>query len=128
MHGFGCHLGYGAVAAKITANVWQILQLSTLLTPQLHNHQILTKKICLQKGNDIEITFISTKQDECKATTIVVNSLKLHTNPKILVHEFVWSFEVLITNVLDIIYYVYFDYIISMSVPFKRHLFCQNQC
>ena len=36
LHGFRRHLGCGAVAAKITANVWKILQLSTLITPQLH--------------------------------------------------------------------------------------------
>ena len=36
LHGFRRHLGCGAVAAKITANVWEILQLSTLITPQLH--------------------------------------------------------------------------------------------
>ena len=36
LHGFGRHLGCVAVAAKITANVWEILQLSTLITPQLH--------------------------------------------------------------------------------------------
>ena len=70
---------------------------------------------------------ISSKQEEeFKATTIVVNILKLHTNPKVLIQEFIWSFEVLITNVLDIIYSFIFDYITSMPVPFKRHLFCQN--
>ena len=63
---------------------------------------------------------ISSKQEEeFKATTIVVNILKLHTNPKVLIQE-------LITSVLDIIYSFIFDYIISMPVPFKRHLFCQN--
>ena len=35
LHGFRRHLGCGAVAAKISANVWEILQLSTLITPQL---------------------------------------------------------------------------------------------
>ena len=70
---------------------------------------------------------ISSKQEEeLKATSIVVNILKLHTNPKVLIQEFIWSFEVLIPNVLDIIYSFYFDYIISMPVPLKRHLFCQN--
>ena len=50
---------------------------------------------------------ISSKQEEqFKATTIIVNILKFHTNPK-----------VLITNVLDIIYSFIFDYIICMPVP-----------
>ena len=35
LHGFHRHLGYGALAAKITVNVWDIIQLSTLITPQL---------------------------------------------------------------------------------------------
>ena len=48
-------------------------------------------------------------------------------NPKVLIQEFVWSLEILIVNVLDKIYSLYFDYIISMSVSFKIHLFCQNQ-
>ena len=62
---------------------------------------------------------ISSKQEEkFKATTFVVNILKLHTNPKVLIQKFVWSFEILIPNVLDIIYSFYFDYIISTSVPF----------
>ena len=40
---------------------------------------ILTQ-MCLQKGNDMEI--ISSKQEEeFKATTFVVNILKLHINP-----------------------------------------------
>ena len=70
---------------------------------------------------------ISLKQEEeFKVTTIVVNILKLHTNPKVLIQKFIWSVEVLIPNVLDIIYSFCFDYIISMPVPFKRHLFCQN--
>ena len=68
----------------------------------------------------------SSKQEEFKVTTFIVNILKLHTNPKVLIQKFIWNFEVLITNVLDTIYYFYFNYIISMSVPFKRHLFCQN--
>ena len=38
---------------------------------------------------------ISSKQEEgFKATTIVVNILKLHTNPKVLIQEFIWKFEV----------------------------------
>ena len=72
---------------------------------------------------------ISSKQEEeFKATAIVVNILKLHTNPKVLIQEFIWSFEVLITNVLDIICSFIFDYIISMPVPFKRHLFVKIRC
>ena len=35
--GFRRHLGGGAVAAKITANVWEIVQLSNLVTPLLYN-------------------------------------------------------------------------------------------
>ena len=67
---------------------------------------------------------ISSKQEEeFKATTIVVYILKLHTNPKVWIQEFIWIFEVLITNVFDIIYPFIFDYIISMSVSFKRHFF-----
>ena len=67
---------------------------------------------------------ISSKQEEeFKATTFVVNILKLHTNPKVLIQEFIWIFEVLITNVLDIIYSFVFDYIIPISVTFKRHYF-----
>ena len=31
--GFHGHLGGGAVAAKITANVWEIVQLPNLVTP-----------------------------------------------------------------------------------------------
>ena len=27
---------------------------------------------------------------------------------------------------LDIIYFLHFDYIISMTIPFKSHLSCQN--
>ena len=43
--------------------------------------RILTKNVSL-KGNDMEI--ISSKQEEeFKATTIVVNILKLHRNPKV---------------------------------------------
>ena len=37
LHGFSRHLRCGAVAAKITANVWKVLQLLTLITPQLHS-------------------------------------------------------------------------------------------
>ena len=36
---------------------------------------------------------ISSKQEEeFKATTIAVNILKLHTNPKVLIQEFMWIF------------------------------------
>ena len=45
LHGFRRHLGCGAVAAKITANVWKILQLSTLVTPQVHVG--FWRKMCL---------------------------------------------------------------------------------
>ena len=72
---------------------------------------------------------ISSKQEEeFKATTIVVNILKLHTNSKVWIQEFLWIFEVLITSVLDIIYSFVFDYIISMPVPFKRHLLVKIRC
>ena len=58
---------------------------------------ILTKNVSL-KDNDTEI--ISSKQEEeFKATTFVVNILKLHINPKVLIQEFVGSFEILIPNV-----------------------------
>ena len=77
MHGFRRHLGCGEVAAKITVNVWEILQLSTLITPQLHVTSILTKNVSL-KGNDMGI-ISSKQQEEFKATTFVVNNLKLHT-------------------------------------------------
>ena len=72
----------------------------------------------------MEITF--SKQEDFKATTFVANILKLHINPKVLIQEFVWSFKIFIPNVLDIICSFYFDYIISMSIPFKTHIFCQN--
>ena len=36
-HGFRCHLEWGSVATKITANVWEIVQLSNLVTPLLYN-------------------------------------------------------------------------------------------
>ena len=36
LHGFHRHLGCGAAAAKITANVWDFVQLSTLITPHLY--------------------------------------------------------------------------------------------
>ena len=70
---------------------------------------------------------ISLKQEEFKATTFVINILKLHTNPKVLIQGFVWSFEILITKVLALTHPFYFDYTISMLMSFERHLFCQNQ-
>ena len=70
----------------------------------------------------MEIIYPKT-EEEFKTTTIVVNISKLHTNPKVLIQEFLRSFEALMMNVLDIIYSFYFDYIISMPVPFKRHFF-----
>ena len=69
---------------------------------------------------------ISLKQEEFKATTFVINILKLQTNPKVLIQGFVWSFEILITNVLALTHPFYFDYTISMLMSFERHLFCQN--
>ena len=75
---------------------------------------------------------ISSKQEEeFKATTFVVNIFKLHIyRPiqilKFLIQEFVLSSEILIPNILDVIYSFYFDYIMSMSIPFKGRLFCQN--
>ena len=42
---------------------------------------------------------MSLKQEEFKATAFVINILKLHTDPKVLIEGFVWSFEILITNV-----------------------------
>ena len=51
---------------------------------------------------------ISSKQEnEFKVTTFVVNILKLHTNPKVLIQEFAWSFEILITNVLDNLFFLF---------------------
>ena len=37
IHGFRRHLGWGSVAAKITSNVWEIVQLSNLVTPLIQN-------------------------------------------------------------------------------------------
>ena len=36
LHGFRRHLGCGAVVAKITVNVWDIVQLSMPITLQLY--------------------------------------------------------------------------------------------
>ena len=36
LHGFRRHLGCGAVVAKITVNIWDIVQISTPITPQLY--------------------------------------------------------------------------------------------
>ena len=42
----------------------------------------------------------SSKQvKEFKSTIFIINVLKLLTNPKVLIQEFVWSFEILIPNV-----------------------------
>ena len=44
---------------------------------------------------------VSSKQEEeFKATIYVVNILKHHINPKVLIQELVWSFEILIPNIL----------------------------
>ena len=80
---YGRHLGGGAVAAKITANVWEIVQLSTLATPLLY---------------------------------------KL-LNPYLSV---VCSFKILITIVLAEFYSFCFEDTMSLSIPFKRHDFCQT--
>ena len=38
---------------------------------------------------------ISSKQEiEFKVTTFVINILKLHTNPEVLIQGLVWSFEI----------------------------------
>ena len=39
------------------------------------------------------------QQEEFNATTFITNIIKLHTNPKVLIQGFVWSFEILATNV-----------------------------
>ena len=53
---------------------------------------------------------ISSKQEEeCKTTTFVINILKFHTNPKVIIQVFVWSFEILIGNVLALTNSFYFD-------------------
>ena len=43
--------------------------------------------------------FLRNKKNGFQNTTFVTNILKLLTNPKVLIQAFVWSFEVLITNV-----------------------------
>ena len=58
--GFRDHLGGGAVAAKITANVWKIVQLSNLVTPLLYNG--VRQKLCLLIGIDKDS--LSSKQKE----------------------------------------------------------------
>ena len=68
-------------------------------------------------------------EEEFKATTVVINIFnKLHTNPKVLIQEFIWRFEIFIPNVLNKIYSLSFDYIISILIPFKRHLFVKIRC
>ena len=47
----------------------------------------------------MEIIYSKQKPQEFKATTFVINILKFHSNPKVLIRGFVWSFEILITNV-----------------------------
>ena len=49
-HGFRRHLGWGSVAAKISAHVWEIVQLSNLVTPLLYNR--VWEKSCLLIGID----------------------------------------------------------------------------
>ena len=49
----------------------------------------------------------SKQQEEFKATTFVINILKLHINPKVLIQGFVWRFEILITNVYALTYSFY---------------------
>ena len=53
-HGFRRHLGWGSVAAKITANLWEIVQLSNLVTPLLYNG--VSQKSCLLIGIDKDTT------------------------------------------------------------------------
>ena len=76
-------------------------------------------KECVFKKVMIWKSYLQNKKKNLRATTFVVNISKLHTNSKVLLQEFVWSFEILILNVLDIIYSFYFDYIISMSQHFN---------
>ena len=59
-HGFRRHLGWGSVAAKITANAWEIVQLSNLVTPLLYNG--VRQKSCLLI--DIDKDTVSSKQKE----------------------------------------------------------------
>ena len=63
----------------------------------------------------------SKQQEEFKATTIVINILKLHKNPKVFIQGFVRSFETLITNVQALTCSFYLSYIIYISTPFKRY-------
>ena len=52
LHGFRRHLGCGAFAANFTANVWKILQISTLITSQLHvgfDEKCVFKKVMIWK-------------------------------------------------------------------------------
>ena len=74
--GFRRHLGGGAVAAKITANVWEIVQLSNLVTPLLYNG--ICQKLCLLIGIDKD-TVCSKQKEYIRAKTIVIKILKLHT-------------------------------------------------
>ena len=60
----------------------------------------------------MEIIF-SKHEEQFKATTFVINMLKLHTNPKVLIQGFVT-------------YSISLSYIISMPLPFERHILGQN--
>ena len=51
---------------------------------------------------------------------------KLHRNSKIKTLGFVWSFKILTTKVVALNSSSCFEDIISISLPFKRHIFCQN--
>ena len=78
--------------------------------------------MCILKDYDMEI--VSSKQE----VEIKANILKLHTNPKVLIQGFVWSFEILIANVLALTYFFYFDYLFSISIPLQRHVFFLSKC
>ena len=56
----GRHLGGGAVTAKITANVWEIVQLSNLVTPLLYNG--VRQKSCLLIRIDKDTVFSKQKE------------------------------------------------------------------
>ena len=68
----------------------------------------------LWKCNNTE-NISSKQEDEFKVTTFVVNILKLHTNPEVLIQEFAWSFEILITNVLDNLFFLFWLYNIHVN-------------
>ena len=60
-HGFCHQLGWGSVAAKITANVWEIVQLSNLVTPLLYNE--VGQKLCLLIGIDKDTVYRQNKRN-----------------------------------------------------------------